>query len=754
MRAWWRLLGLAALTCLFVLPSLARAGIRIAVAPFDNASSSSEFEGLSVGLQSMVTTDLAMAESVEVVERARLQDLIAEMQLADTGVMDPSTAARVGKVVGATHVVTGSFTVANDQMRIDARLANVETATIQKAAQRTGPQEEFFDLEKQVVRDLLDLAGVQLSAKERHKVDQIHTFEFDSFVKFSEGVALGDADRFEEAVQILEQVSRSDPDFGLASLTLTDIQSAAKEAARRAEAARIVSAEQAFVARQAEARREAELLEKLRAVSKDTSEDWKRRMAAELLTVVGLVGGNHGGFNELKSNADRFALERLGEQAYQRMWAEMQPRMPEWFPTKINPSPFFSEKFGFERVLDGNLRNWFTGTNHNYLLSECKRATSVGEHLDKLWVPPRRQLELQHEVLTTAKGCLDERRYQDAMIDVAEGFRDLGYVGRSTVILQELSRASGDERVLSKIARELEYNVARQKEVDTFPVGSPAHEILMHKAASRGNYPGVSELKRADAGKRLWRAHWRIRGRIPVYDPLFINGLPAWAMAGKSEGYELATGPRTGSHESRSIRHYRDLRNIGSYSQRQAEPPSMLVIGGAVRKDLTAKVTLDFTPASDWWPNKLAEKPAGWAPLAERPSAGLLVAVRELMTRPVCDPADDTSMTPVPTTGIGAIVHEGQLMIAEITETWPDEPDRCNMSRGRGPEGLAIGKIYAKRPMSKKRAELTVSVRGNRVEARAGGARVSTTLPEARSGFVALYADGEGYVELADPSWE
>ena len=71
---------------------------RVAVLEFDNASAGRDLDPLGKGLQSMLTTDLGQVPQLELVERARLADVQAELKLGKSGALDPKTAARLGKL--------------------------------------------------------------------------------------------------------------------------------------------------------------------------------------------------------------------------------------------------------------------------------------------------------------------------------------------------------------------------------------------------------------------------------------------------------------------------------------------------------------------------------------------------------------------------------------------------------------------------------------------------------------------------------
>jgi len=725
-------------------------GLRFAVMPFDNAGGA-EFEALGVGLQSMVTTDLARARGVTVVERARLQDLLAEMELGQSGLVDPATAARAGRLVQATHVVVGSFTVVGDRMRLDARAAEVASGGVTFEASKTGEREAFFELEAAMVTELLAKVGAEVSARDRFAIGR-HTADFDVFTTFSQGVALFDAGRYAEARRTLEDASRRDPAFELAAVTLADIRKVQERAEAKARAARIAEAEEAFVVHQQAAAREAAVVSELSSIARDPSRTWQERTTANLLLVTALGWGhiNHGGFSTLRRSADAFALRRMGEQAYQGVWNELRPRVPEWFPVYVGPNGWFSDERGMDFVFPRNQRRFFVSDNHNFNLSFCAdHAPRVDEDLlEMLWVPQERQLDLQRDVWQASKHCMDRRVYLSGMQDLATRYRSLSRFGLATAVLEELTASTDDAATLERIAR-LASGVRRDAEAfERLEAGSLAWEIVRFRAARRGRVPGPDELDGLDREALLQKVHWFIRKELPRRDPFFLSGVPSWLVSRTED--ELVSGPRTAVDGADALRHYAER----ARSTRSGVRPSLVVLGGVPRTDLRASVTLDYRPADDWWALQQPFPPReeGWAPVEGRPTAGLLVGMREIETGPVCDPVSNELVAPVPLRAIGALVHDGELVLAEVEEAYP-EPESCRSSTTT-PADIAVGRILARRPLKRSQVTLEVSVKGDRIEASAGGSRVRATLPEARPGFVGLLARGDGYVELSDVELE
>ncbi|MBI3328181.1 MAG: CHAT domain-containing protein [Nitrospinae bacterium] len=94
-------------------------------------------------LVSRLAEGLKAGGRIEVVERALLDKLLAEMKLSATDLVDPQVALRVGKILAARLIATGSFTRFGDEGRLSLRVIETETTRI-KASVAEGvarPQE-------------------------------------------------------------------------------------------------------------------------------------------------------------------------------------------------------------------------------------------------------------------------------------------------------------------------------------------------------------------------------------------------------------------------------------------------------------------------------------------------------------------------------------------------------------------------------------------------------------------------------------
>jgi TolB-like protein len=110
-------------------------------------------QSLRAGLADVLLTELASNPCIRVVERRELQHLLAEQDLGASGRVDPATAARVGRLLGAQHVIAGALTLdPRNNARLDARSVNVETSRVEVAQSVTGQADD-------VLRLLSDLGG-------------------------------------------------------------------------------------------------------------------------------------------------------------------------------------------------------------------------------------------------------------------------------------------------------------------------------------------------------------------------------------------------------------------------------------------------------------------------------------------------------------------------------------------------------------------------------------------------------------------
>lgn len=142
--------------------------LRIAVLDFDYASTGADYwwysnPNAAQGVSDLLTNKLVQSGKYTLIERSRIAEILQEQNLATAGRIDPSTAAQVGRVLGADAVVIGSVTRFNldeeggsisilgiggsnrtrtAEVALAARIVNTTTAEIVSVAESSASAEK------------------------------------------------------------------------------------------------------------------------------------------------------------------------------------------------------------------------------------------------------------------------------------------------------------------------------------------------------------------------------------------------------------------------------------------------------------------------------------------------------------------------------------------------------------------------------------------------------------------------------------
>jgi TolB-like protein len=119
-----------------------------------------DYQALRRGLAGMTISELAANPAVRVVERQQIQAILQEQHMATDGNVDQSTALRVGRLLNARYMVTGTLYDVRGNFRIDARLFDVETSQILQTRRVNGRLENVFDLVSQLATQLMQAANL------------------------------------------------------------------------------------------------------------------------------------------------------------------------------------------------------------------------------------------------------------------------------------------------------------------------------------------------------------------------------------------------------------------------------------------------------------------------------------------------------------------------------------------------------------------------------------------------------------------
>lgn len=213
------LLALAASPALAAAPAEPKP-VRIAVLYFDVLTQDVELTAFSKGLAAMMITDLATAQGVQVVERDRIEAILAELKLGESRFADKSNLAKIGKLLNANFLVTGTLIKAGKVQSVELRLFNSETSVVTHSHRTKLKDDDVFEAEQSCVESVLKSMD-----KLKGTLGARAPLPYSTAVKYSQALDAKDKKDKVGAAKLLKEVVAERPEFALAKLdlaTLTD----------------------------------------------------------------------------------------------------------------------------------------------------------------------------------------------------------------------------------------------------------------------------------------------------------------------------------------------------------------------------------------------------------------------------------------------------------------------------------------------------------------------------------------------------
>ncbi|MCH7565828.1 MAG: tetratricopeptide repeat protein [Gemmatimonadetes bacterium] len=186
----------------------------VAVFPFRLISDNQDLLPLRVAMADMMITDLSLSNALTVLERTQIQSLLDEMALTETGYTSAVTGARAGRMLRAEHVVQGALTtLGTDALRMDADVLNTVRAQSAGSVQSEDLLEALFDMEKDVVFQVLDVLGAELTPAEREAINANRAENLLAFLAYGRGLMAMDRGDYQDAQNFFQQAAALDPGY-------------------------------------------------------------------------------------------------------------------------------------------------------------------------------------------------------------------------------------------------------------------------------------------------------------------------------------------------------------------------------------------------------------------------------------------------------------------------------------------------------------------------------------------------------------
>jgi len=210
---------------LLLFPAFSDAGkkeITLAVAPFKNIMKRPDLEWMGEGFAESITTKLNHIQTLRLVERVQLKEIINEMKLSMAGITE-GDASSIGKLLSADFLIIGSFQKldigSTSKLKINVRVVRVETGEIEKgkALSLNGPYGNIFEMQSSVAAKLANSLGVSVSKEEMKRMANDETTSVVALELYHQARMETDDLRKEG---LLKRALKYDPNYAKAHLLL------------------------------------------------------------------------------------------------------------------------------------------------------------------------------------------------------------------------------------------------------------------------------------------------------------------------------------------------------------------------------------------------------------------------------------------------------------------------------------------------------------------------------------------------------
>lgn len=118
--------------------------LSLAIIDFDNNSGNKDWDYMQKGVPRILITNLAQNKGLKIVERAKLDKALKELNFGQSGLVSPETAKKLGKLIGADYALFGSITkfgTNRTTIVVDVTIIDIQTGEIKYVESVRGTDE-------------------------------------------------------------------------------------------------------------------------------------------------------------------------------------------------------------------------------------------------------------------------------------------------------------------------------------------------------------------------------------------------------------------------------------------------------------------------------------------------------------------------------------------------------------------------------------------------------------------------------------
>ena len=191
-----------------------------------SSGNSSDNNYIGKALTEFSYAEISRIKGITLIERNSLEKLLSEIELSISGVMDETTAPKIGKMLGAKNIIDGTYLVSGSKCTVTYKLIDTEKCVILKAGTVSGTTDNIGDLVKNFslstaaslkeIYPSIDITQMKSSSTVKISID--------SAEKFGTALEMKDRGKHSEAAELLKKLLGSNPDYQVFKDSLSDLE--------------------------------------------------------------------------------------------------------------------------------------------------------------------------------------------------------------------------------------------------------------------------------------------------------------------------------------------------------------------------------------------------------------------------------------------------------------------------------------------------------------------------------------------------
>lgn len=191
---------------------------RVWILPFDNPEADASVTHLEEAIPALLAVAISRSDQHVVVDRQHLNQVLAEQSLTLEGLIAPNTRHEVGKLLGATVMISGSFVKQGQDLLITMRASDLRSGMVTATAEARGPAGQVGRLVSDLYRRLARDLGRRLPDLRADQIDAVPL----SNLHFMRGLGYYYSARYHQALAEFLQATQEKPLADISRLWLAN----------------------------------------------------------------------------------------------------------------------------------------------------------------------------------------------------------------------------------------------------------------------------------------------------------------------------------------------------------------------------------------------------------------------------------------------------------------------------------------------------------------------------------------------------